>query len=92
MMATDARQRIERGFEALAHGISQYKRQTLAVMLLFMAALAAGIPRLEIDTSMEGFLHKNDPVSQRYEAFKDRFGREDLDVAVIRYRVMGNPL
>ncbi len=46
-------------------------------------AIAATLPllylgRLELDTSSRGFLRDDDPTQQRYEAFREQFGRDAL--------------
>jgi len=47
-------------------------------MLLFVGAIVSQIPKITIDTSTEGFLHKTDPKLLDYEKFRDQFGREQM--------------
>ena len=56
----------------------------IAAVLLFVAALLPQLSRIEIDTSMEGFLEPDDPVRLGYDAFREQFGREELILIAIR--------
>jgi predicted RND superfamily exporter protein len=56
----------------------------IAACLLGVAALAAQIPKLEIDTSVEGFIEEDDPARIAYNEFREQFGREDAAVLAIR--------
>jgi len=40
-------------------------------MLAIVAAFESQLPKITLDTAMEGFLHKDDPSLVDYEAFKD---------------------
>ncbi len=52
-------------------------------MLLFMALLTQ-LPKLQLDTSTEGFFRQDDPVLIEYERFKERFGSDKAVVLMIR--------
>lgn len=77
------RQRIERGFEALAHLIYAHRLKTLTLMMIGVAALALQIPKITIDTSTEGFLHADDPTLVDYNAFRDQFGRDEVIILAV---------
>ena len=52
-------------------------------MLASVAAFAYQIPNITVNTTMEGFLHEDDPSLIAYEAFKDQFGRDQLIVIAL---------
>jgi predicted RND superfamily exporter protein len=78
------RARIEVGFERWGHLVHRRPWPTLLVSLLAVAAFASAIPRLEIDTSSEGFLEPGDPVRVQYDSFREQFGNEEVAVVAIR--------
>jgi len=47
-------------------------------------ALAFQVPRLQIDTSAEGFMVERDPARQHYEEFKQRFEIGQLTMVVVK--------
>ena len=77
---TGAKQRIEDGFESFADILCRYRYLALLAVLLATALAASGIRNVTIDTSNESFLHKDDPVLARYEAFREQFGRDDIAI------------
>ncbi len=78
------RQRIEQGFESFGHLIYRNHWKTLFAILLLIAALAGQLPKLTLDTSTEGFLHKEDPTLLAYNAFREQFGRDELILLTIK--------
>ncbi|MBW1829295.1 MAG: MMPL family transporter, partial [Deltaproteobacteria bacterium] len=77
------RNQIETWFENLAHTICDNPYKTLFVMLALVAAFACQLPKITIDTTMEGFLHEDDPSLIDYEAFKGQFGRDQMIVIAL---------
>jgi len=77
-MITSARQRIEHGFEALGRTIYRHHWKTLFLMLALVVSLVSQLPNLTMDTSTEGFLHEQDPVLLKYNAFREQFGRDEM--------------
>ncbi|MBA1437625.1 MAG: MMPL family transporter [Epsilonproteobacteria bacterium] len=57
------------------------------VVILFSLAIVAfpisQLPKITMDTSTEGFLHKDDPMLLHYNAFKEQFGRDEHIVIAI---------
>ncbi len=45
--------------------------------LLVIAFPISNVPKITMDTSTEGFLHDDDPMLVKYEAFKEQFGRDE---------------
>ena len=80
----DIRKRIEIWFESIARILYRNRYKTLLISFLSIAALVSQIPKLTIDISTEGFLHKKDPVLIEYNAFRDQFGRDELIVVAIQ--------
>ena len=40
--------------------------------------MVSQLPRIKMDTSAEGLLHKDDPAMTEYQAFRKQFGREQM--------------
>ena len=78
------RSRLEKWFERLAHTIYRHRVLTLAIMLALSGILIAQIPKITIDTSTEGFLHKDDPALLAYNAFRDQFGRDEVIIIAVK--------
>ncbi|MFT7860247.1 MAG: efflux RND transporter permease subunit [Sulfurimonas sp.] len=45
--------------------------------LLVIAFPISNLPKITMDTSTEGFLHEDDPMLVKYDAFKEQFGRDE---------------
>ncbi|MBW2272521.1 MAG: MMPL family transporter [Deltaproteobacteria bacterium] len=56
---------------------------SLILMLVAVGALISQLPRIEIDTSTEGFLHENDPALVTYNEFRAVFGRDEVIVVSV---------
>ena len=57
--------------------------KVIVIMLLISIAFIANLPKITIDTSTEGFLHKNDPALIRYEEFKKQFGQDEKIMVIV---------
>jgi len=77
------RNKIETLFESFAYFLFDNKYKIFIFMLLVIVLLALRIPGIAIDTSTEGFLHKNDSILLDYEAFRDQFGRDEMAIVAI---------
>ena len=77
------RYRIEKGFEKFARLIFQNRIKSLLIMLIISTVIISQIPKITVDTSMEGFLHDNDPALLAYYAFRDQFGRDEVIIIAI---------
>jgi len=55
----------------------------LAAALAVVAACMAGLPRVYLDVSFESFLDAEDPARIAYDAFRDRFGRDEMIVVTL---------
>jgi hydrophobe/amphiphile efflux-3 (HAE3) family protein len=78
------RERIENGFESWGRLLIRHR--WLVIALAFGSALIPGsqIPRVEIDTSTDQYLHEDDPIRVDYEAFRNQFGRDEIALIAIR--------
>jgi predicted RND superfamily exporter protein len=72
------RNRIEKWFENYAHTICRNRIKTIMITLFITATFVSQIPKIQIDTSTEGFLHDSDPALVAYNAFRDQFGRDEV--------------
>ena len=72
------RLRIEKGFAALAASIFTHRIKTLMLSGIITAALFTQLPHISLDTSMEGFLHPDDPALTAYNEFRSQFGRDEV--------------
>jgi len=79
----ELRQKIEQWFEGFGHHVYRHRWVTLVAMLVLVAALGSQLPRLEIDTSTEAFLHPRDPILKTYNEFRKQFGRDEFIILAI---------
>ena len=78
------RNRIETGFEQFAHFIYRNRIKTIMLMFLFTVLIISQIPKITVDTSMEGFLHEDDPAMLAYNSFRDQFGRDEVVIVALQ--------
>jgi predicted RND superfamily exporter protein len=71
------RERIEHGLARWGHRAYRRAWPTIAAVALGVGALVTQLPKIELDTSTEGFLHADDPIRVAYDAFREQFGRDD---------------
>jgi predicted RND superfamily exporter protein len=77
-------QQIDRFFYAIGKKIVSYQYFVLALMLMLAIGFISNLPKTTIDTSTEGFLHKDDPMILDYNAFRDQFGRDERIALAIK--------
>lgn len=82
----DPRQRIETWFEDFARLIYRRRLVTLALMAVLVGGLASGLRFIVVDTSVESFLHQDDPILETYYEFRDQFGRDDIIIIAVEPR------
>lgn len=91
-MSSDIRKRIEGRFEALGHLIYRNHWKALLLVLVVVASFVSQLPRLTMDTSTEGFLHKDDNTLELYNAFRNQFGHDELIfIAIESDKVFSQP-
>lgn len=79
----DIRNRIELWFSCFGSIISRRPWFFLAGSVLAVLAMSSQLPRIIMDTSAEGLLHRKDPALVTYEAFRQQFGRDTMVIAAL---------
>ena len=72
------RNRIEESFERLGYFLYQNPFKALLTVFVCIGVLSLQIPKITVDTSIEGALHKNDPYRLDYDAFRNQFGQDEM--------------
>jgi hydrophobe/amphiphile efflux-3 (HAE3) family protein len=80
---TGIRNQMEVGFEKLAHTIFRHRFKSIVCMMVVVAAFMSQVPKITLDFSTEGFLHKRDPSLLIYNAFRDQFGRDEVVIIAL---------
>lgn len=78
------RDRVERGFERWCDGNLRHPRTIIAASLFLVGVLATGLPRLEIETSFDSYLPRDNPAQELYEEFREEFGSGERVVILLR--------
>ena len=76
--------KVEHKFEHLSDFIYENKIKVIVFVLAVVIAFAAQMKNLHMDTSTEGFLHKDDPLRIEYNVFRDQFGRDEKVLIAIQ--------
>lgn len=79
----DWRQKSENSLEKMGEKITTHPKKIIFILLLLSIAIISNIPKITIDTSTEGFLHKSDPALLQYEKFKEQFGQDEKIMVVV---------
>ena len=58
--------------------------KVILVVLLLLAFPISHLPLIKMDTSTEGFMHDDDPVLLKYNAFRAEFGRDERIAVAIK--------
>lgn len=72
--------RFEVGLEHLARFCYRTPLFPLVLVGVVVLFLGTAIPRLSIDTSVEGFMHQTDPSRVAYDKFREQFGTDEIIV------------
>lgn len=75
---------ISLGFENWADLAFSHHKLVILLCAMLMAGFISQIPKLMVDTTVEGFLYKDDPAMVAYDQFRDQFGRDDRIVIGIQ--------
>lgn len=78
------RTKTETFLEKMGVFIARHPKKIIVFTLLISILLISNIPKITIDTSTEGFLHKSDPALIRYEEFKRQFGQDEMILLAIK--------
>ena len=77
------RERLERLLSRWGRFAYGHAWPILVLVIAAAATLASQLPKIEMETSTEGFLHEGDPLRTTYDAFREQFGRDDQVVIAI---------
>lgn len=80
---TAVRNRLEAWLASLARTIAHHPWIALLLVLAGMGVLIVQVPKLTFDPSTEGFFHPDDPAVLDYEAFRERYGRDEVLLVAI---------
>jgi predicted RND superfamily exporter protein len=78
------RSKTESYLEKMGEKIVLHPKKIIFFILALSLFVISQLPSITIDTSTEGFLHKNDPALLRYEAFKEQFGQDERIMLVVQ--------
>ncbi len=70
--------------DRLTRWVLRWPKMTLVLILLLTIAFAAGIPRLQIDNSVDSMLPANHPARVLYDKVNDTFGGTDILVVALK--------
>ncbi|HIP55469.1 MAG TPA: Fis family transcriptional regulator [Arcobacter sp.] len=76
--------KVEHKFEHISDFIYDNRIKVILFVLAIVIALASNMKNLTVDTSTEGFLHKDDPLILEYNKFKNQFGRDEKVLIAIQ--------
>ena len=76
--------KIDDQLEKMGYFVFNNKYKVLVGILVFVAFLLSNLPKTTVDTSTEGFLHKEDPSRVAYDAFREQYGRDEKLVVAIK--------
>ena len=76
--------KVERKFEHLSDFIFDNRIKVIIGVIAIVIAMASQMKYLTVDTSTEGFLHKEDPLRIEYDKFRDQFGRDEKVLIAIQ--------
>jgi len=71
------REVVASGFGRWGAFVARHPWPVLIVALTVCGAFASRLPHVELDTTVEAFLHADDPTLVAYDDFRARFGRDD---------------
>jgi predicted RND superfamily exporter protein len=78
------KKRVENKFEHFSDFIYDNKFKVIFAVLILIIAFASQLKYLHMDTSTEGFLHKDDLLRIEYDKFRDQFGRDEKVLIAIQ--------
>ena len=77
------RTRIEDALADLGHVLFRRAWWVIVGVLVVIGTGATQIPNIQVKASTDEFLRKGDPVKRAYDAFLQRFGRDDMIIIAI---------
>lgn len=77
------RNNIELMFGRFTGLIFDHRYKTILAMILLVLFFIIQLPKTTIDTSTEGFIHKDSPILKNYDEFRRQFGRDELIIIAL---------
>lgn len=77
------REDIESHFGNWGYISHDHAKIIIATISLVIVALATQLPKIELETSTEAFLHEDDPARVAYNKFRYQYGRDDKILLLI---------
>jgi len=71
------REEVENSFGRWASFVYSKAWTVIVITAVIVFGLATQLPKVEIETTNEGFLHEDDPVRIGYNNFRHQYGRDD---------------
>ena len=71
------RETIEAKFESLSDFIFENRKKVFYTLITLTVLFATNLQHMKMDTTTEGFLHKEDTQRVAYDKFRDQFGRDE---------------
>lgn len=84
------RTKTKLNLQKMGEFITIHPKKTILFMLLLSILVISNITKITIDTSTEGFLHKEDPALVRYEKFKEQFGQDEKVMVIVESKDIFN--
>lgn len=78
------RMKAELLLEKMGVTITVHPKKIIFIILAISLLFISNLPKITIDTSTEGFLHKDDPALIRYEEFKKQFGYDEMILLAVK--------
>ncbi len=80
---TSIRKTIESQLGSFGKLAYTHRFKTLIIMAGIISSMVFGISKVQMDTSVEAFLHRDDPILMKYNAFRDQFGRDEKIIIAV---------
>jgi len=78
------KEKIENRFEDFSDFIFENRIKVVLAILIIVVGMASQMKYLTVDTSTEGFLHKEDQMRIDYDKFRNQFGRDEKILIAIQ--------
>jgi predicted RND superfamily exporter protein len=79
----DFRDRIEHGFASWGRFTTRHPWLVMLACFAIIGGICTQLSKLYMDTSIEVFLHEDDPIRIAYNDFRYQFGREERIIVII---------
>ncbi len=76
--------KVEKKFEHFSDFVFDNRVKVILFVIAIVIALGSQMKNLTVDTSTEGFFHKDDPLRIQYDEFRNQFGRDEKVLLAIK--------